>query len=256
MALIKCPECKKKVSDTVSCCPKCGFSIVGYLSENRISQEPEKNLRNKIKYFIISAIAMLLILLSFFGYINADIILNDISDEESSVYPLFGDSITTANDLLGKEITPILNGYIKDEDYTITAEADGDVYTFWFDSFVLGTDPNLILYVDNSTSKIIKVHYSFRVANGGNFSDYSHYLKFSRISSDLTDYYDVDPIYTYLANKKQIKVSKDKFANLADNKKTTFYVTWESTKGKAVYSLTNLYEEKKEYGTLTFIKNF
>ena len=27
MALIKCPECKKEISDTVAICPNCGFNI-------------------------------------------------------------------------------------------------------------------------------------------------------------------------------------------------------------------------------------
>ena len=27
MSLIKCPECKEEISDTVNACPKCGFTL-------------------------------------------------------------------------------------------------------------------------------------------------------------------------------------------------------------------------------------
>ncbi len=245
MALIKCPECKKKISDTVSRCPKCGFSIIGYLSENRVSEGDGKH--KKIKIFVICAIGILLLLLSFLVYMYADNNLNDISDEENITYPLFEDSITTANDLLGKDITSILNGYIEDEDYTLTSNEDNIIYTFPFESFVLGTDTDLILYVDNSTSEITKVQYSYRISQ---YSTVSFRSRVFRLRQELTDYYDADPIYTYLSNKKHIKISKEEFGN----RKTTYYITWENEKGKAVYSQTNLYEEKDEYGTLTFTK--
>ena len=248
MALIKCPECKKKISDTVSHCPKCGFSIAYHLSENRISQITEKNSRKKIKIVIVSVIVLLLVLTSIFVYMNADTIWNDVSDEESSLYPLFGDSITTANDLLGKEITPILNGYVEGKDYAMTSKTD-DIFTFPFEDFELGTDPEIVLYVDNSTSEITKVHYSFRMSQ---YEINGFRIQMSRFRQELTDYYDADPIYTYLSNGKQIKTTKEEFDNLLN--KTTYYITWENEKGKTVYSQTNLYEEKDEYGTLTFTK--
>ena len=36
MSLIKCPECKKKISDTVSFCPNCGATITDHIKEQRI----------------------------------------------------------------------------------------------------------------------------------------------------------------------------------------------------------------------------
>lgn len=252
MALIKCPECKKKISDTVSCCPKCGFSIAGYLSENRLSQDLEKNSGKKIKIFVVSVIVLLLALTSIFVYMNADTIWNDVSDEESSLYPLFKDSITTANNLLGKEITLILNGYAEGKDYTITSKGNESVYTFPFEAFELGTHPELVLYVDNSTYEITKVHYSYRMSQ---YDTNSFRSQVFRLRQELTGYYDADPAYTYLSNEKQIKTTKEDFDNInLKNRKTTYYITWENAKGKAVYSQTNLYEEKDEYGTLTFTK--
>ena len=34
MSLIKCPECKKKISDTVSFCPNCGATITDHIKEH------------------------------------------------------------------------------------------------------------------------------------------------------------------------------------------------------------------------------
>lgn len=205
---------------------------------------------------MISVIAIIIILLSFFISMCAGYILSNTSYEEISVYSLLSysteDSITTANDLLGKEITPILKGYIEGEDYTVTSEEDSVAYNFPFEACELGADPNIILYVDNSTSIIIKVHYSFRLENG---VAKSSPLRLYSIKKKFTNYYDVDTAYSYSENDKQIKVSKEKFNNLINsNKKATFYMTWENTETKAIYSFSNLYEEKKEYGTLTFTK--
>lgn len=35
MSLIKCPECKKKISDTVSFCPNCGATITDHIKEQQ-----------------------------------------------------------------------------------------------------------------------------------------------------------------------------------------------------------------------------
>ena len=51
MALIKCPECKNKVSDKATSCPKCGFNILTYTPPSKpkkreLTPEEEK-LANK-----------------------------------------------------------------------------------------------------------------------------------------------------------------------------------------------------------------
>lgn len=35
MALIKCPECGKEISDSAQMCPNCGFSIIGCFNEKK-----------------------------------------------------------------------------------------------------------------------------------------------------------------------------------------------------------------------------
>lgn len=187
-----------------------------------------------------------IILLSCFIFMNAD----TNSNEEIIIYPLFGEDITTANDLLEKNITTILNGYIEDKDYTMKTDEDCTTYTFPFTEYSLGSNPNLILYVDTESSIITKVQYAFRIADTNSNINYGFIIR----KNEFTNYYDADPVYTYLDNNgKHIKLNKDGLWD--SNKKTTYYVTWESSKGKLVYSFTNLYEEKKEYGTLTFTKN-
>lgn len=36
MALISCPECKNKISESAECCPKCGFGLNKSSSEEKI----------------------------------------------------------------------------------------------------------------------------------------------------------------------------------------------------------------------------
>lgn len=51
MALIKCPECKRVISDTVTTCPHCGYSISQYEKEialegaktSPVEMEPDNN---------------------------------------------------------------------------------------------------------------------------------------------------------------------------------------------------------------------
>jgi ABC-type multidrug transport system fused ATPase/permease subunit len=56
MSLIKCPECKKKISDTVSFCPNCGATITDHIKE----QQKGKGKSSK-KIIIISLIIFLIL---------------------------------------------------------------------------------------------------------------------------------------------------------------------------------------------------
>lgn len=49
MALIKCPECKKKISNTIKTCPNCGYELK---EEDRKVKKKETNSKNHyIMYF-------------------------------------------------------------------------------------------------------------------------------------------------------------------------------------------------------------
>lgn len=254
MSLIKCPECKKKISDTVISCPKCGFSIADNLDAINSSEICRKNIKRRIivlSLIIIVILSTILVTYNIYNHSQADTVeeTDEIKGlERKRKYPLSKQNVLTmVNDILGKDSSEILDGYTEGEDYTISKNEDYTYFTF------SKSDYDLILHTDSS-SKITKVQYSFRIDdNRGNFQFYVDSTNpISRV--DATEYYDVDPVYTYLdANNNHIKTTQDDFLYSRD-KKTTYYITWESTKGKAVYSLTNLYEEKKEYTNWIFTK--
>ncbi len=43
MALIKCPECGKEVSDKAESCPNCGFGVADYVKENKKEVDCKRN---------------------------------------------------------------------------------------------------------------------------------------------------------------------------------------------------------------------
>lgn len=68
MALIKCPECGKQISETTPSCPHCGYQLMANLSKPQIAptkiEEPEANKKTGI-LFLVGGIAMVPI--SFLG---------------------------------------------------------------------------------------------------------------------------------------------------------------------------------------------
>ena len=65
MALIKCPECKRTVSNKADICPKCCFPIKDYMPTQEEINEQNKKLEEKkakkkrIKKWLIIAIAII-----------------------------------------------------------------------------------------------------------------------------------------------------------------------------------------------------
>ena len=67
MALIRCPECNKKISSTVSTCPKCGYQISSEeREESVINGEKEKPKKKTTMLFVIIASSIALLLLIMF----------------------------------------------------------------------------------------------------------------------------------------------------------------------------------------------
>ena len=52
MALVKCPECSKQISDQAENCPSCGYSIKKENSESEFHRWRKK----RLKYFLILCI--------------------------------------------------------------------------------------------------------------------------------------------------------------------------------------------------------
>lgn len=73
MALIKCPECGRNVSDTANACPNCGFAISGIENIQELSRIKEEELgdikREKSKTAVICAIiAIIFAITCYAGY--------------------------------------------------------------------------------------------------------------------------------------------------------------------------------------------
>lgn len=62
MALIKCPECGKEVSDSALICPQCGYPIKTPLQSS--IQTVQDN--NHKKYFVVSNIALIIVAIMWF----------------------------------------------------------------------------------------------------------------------------------------------------------------------------------------------
>lgn len=272
MALIKCPECKRTVSNKADACPKCCFPIKDYkptqeeIDEQNKKFEEKKTKKKRIKKWLIitvSIISSVCVICCGIG-IGYNIWYDYQEQKEyDSKYPLFTDSyvldadpygLTNENNIIGEKISTILRGYEENEDYTISIEDDCVVYTFLNGGFPLGFDVDLVLYTSNET--IYKVEYTFRYEQGFNkgFSN-SFRLNFSDVKSDLTDYYDVDPIYAgyNFDDDEYVIMTKDEFDSLDYvNYYDVTFITWESENGMAILSFTNMFEEKDEYGAMTF----
>ena len=66
MALVKCPECKKKISNSASTCPNCGFPVGEYdfqpaLVQMEKRQNRLKNVLKKLCVILVSTFALILI---------------------------------------------------------------------------------------------------------------------------------------------------------------------------------------------------
>jgi len=100
MALIKCPECEQSISDKASKCPKCGFPIQEYLSQNADTpsveiempievpaafQELPPKKRDKKKLTIIAIVACIAVIIVLGIIIAAKQFTPNISVEDISI---------------------------------------------------------------------------------------------------------------------------------------------------------------------------
>lgn len=73
MALVKCPECGKKISDKALVCPKCGFPISETEADNKesnITKVPlTKSIHNAQKIILIAIAVILISFGSFFSWL-------------------------------------------------------------------------------------------------------------------------------------------------------------------------------------------
>lgn len=72
MAIIKCPQCAKSISDKQSICPHCDLDMNDLTEEKLHSLSKIKSLKNSQSIMTHQAIAMLLFLIGVFTFYNSD----------------------------------------------------------------------------------------------------------------------------------------------------------------------------------------
>lgn len=280
MALIKCPECKKKVSQIAEVCPRCGFPIksYGFIEKSKPKRNYKKILRTIGIVFValsILFIAVAFIIEAIDDYIYEKQIEAD-KDERGRLFQLsrvnpadiYG--LSNENNILGEQIYEILEGYTEGEDYTISFNEYCTIYTFkirdeyayqptfnsyssYKASFSFG-EANLIIYTSPTEPIIDMFEYQFRISNSN--GNNSQYLKISNLKNILTTYYDVDPSYTYLGEDGYVHIDNETFMSFfLDDYKYLYHIDWEGKKGNATISIFNFNEEASNICSVIFSNN-
>lgn len=185
MALINCPECKKKISETASKCPNCGYKI----KANKIKHNITKNNIYVITVFIIIFVMFLLLIVSKNNNnsitTNNNIIKTTTNYSDNSqknetytgvVYEL--DSLTNSKKTADLFIEA-MNEYITRDEYYMDSKlvyyktTNENKYTFYEYSGKDGAYINLIF--NNLTGKFhcISIH--------AEEDSYKYYLQFKQI---------------------------------------------------------------------------
>lgn len=100
MPLIMCPECKKKISDTIEECPQCGFKITAEVVEEL--QEEQKKLQKK---GTIGCLSIIIIVIAFIVYANVS-----QKNKIKALGPVYNESY----DGSVKQVKQYLNANLKD----------------------------------------------------------------------------------------------------------------------------------------------
>jgi hypothetical protein len=206
-----------------------------------------------------------ILFLSIFSFIfitvAVSIYLCSFNEQEQEKYPLFERSfilqnadpygLSNENNIIGKEISEVLFGYIEGEDYTVASSENLTTYEFPISEnyFCLGSNPKLLIYVPNDDSIIDSIGYSFRYSSIKEERTSLYFFK-----NEITNYYDVDPIYSYLNGQENITTDNDTFYSLSHDEdfKTIYSISWKNSTESAVFILTELYDEKRERGIILF----
>jgi len=133
MALIKCPECGKSVSNTADSCPNCGYNLRKYAKSTRIKNEL-KPLR--IVVGILSIVLMAAIYISAFQHG-----IGNILKEGSAVN---GEIIFIISTLMGISGLAVIMTLNSKKYYYIYAE--GVVYTVCLLIYMINSKPKFNLF--------------------------------------------------------------------------------------------------------------
>lgn len=114
MALIKCPECKKKISDQCNSCPHCGYPITSSeesnaneketLEKEKSTAENKNPIYKKVWFWIVVGIAVITIGVALFFIINRDTKPKYDKDGQPVFVDLTNEVYTNAKKYLGYHI--------------------------------------------------------------------------------------------------------------------------------------------------------
>lgn len=104
MALIKCPECEKEISDMAAACPNCGYSLHPVVAQKPLSEEKKKAIK---KLGIIGAIGIALMIMLIL--LIPKIKVATLSAEEKCLY---SGIVELRKDLLNEESLQIKEVYV------------------------------------------------------------------------------------------------------------------------------------------------
>lgn len=157
MALIKCPECGKEISDKVKACPHCGFPLVEesaqMLPNLTNPQEVEvtgvkiKNLNTK-RFLIIGFAFVAFLILAIVGYkLYSE---QKAKKDYETAFNIYVDNITTAQNLMltaGTTSEEIANLTMKVWSNAIYKESDSETDKYTRPNGIFVSDFNIVLAI-------------------------------------------------------------------------------------------------------------
>ena len=226
--IVCCPECNSAISDTAKFCPHCGHTV-----------KKEKH-KNKLLLFLVIFQSLIIVALAVLSLnLYTELLYFSGVATEKSAFPYSSDNkydpygFAGKNNIIGEDISIILEQFEVGIDYTISKNDVFCAYTFSEQiDYPVGDRASLTLYTDAGSSKITLIEYSFHLKADG--SDLA--LRYYMAMKDLTDYYDMEPTFSYVTSDYTIaKVTSDEFSTLLRKEfKTLYTVTWEMNDNLAV----------------------
>ena len=245
MALIQCPECGKQVSHQAIICPNCGYKVMNYVNQLRIEHSittlkckskkaVKRFLKPALTAIIASGAVFLIVALASLFY---DIYLRLQPEPEPDIFEYVSSNkyepfaLTAENNIIGKDISVVLNGLFEGKDYRLESDSDSHSYTFYEQiDYPRGENAELTIHAGINNNLVHMIEYSFSTDIN------SSHLSITRLCEKLTTYCDASPSYTYMNDEGFLEdFPEDNFTLYMANNKNIYYIIWEA--GDLVVSL-------------------
>ena len=259
-----CAYCGKKLNVDAKFCDNCGKRTANPQTTNRkkvdIVQYIRKFTLKKLLKIIVILIAIILgvnILTEIFRYVSEYV--EDYRDplfscDSNSYYDPFG--LAEENNILGKEISVVLEKYEEGVDYVVYENEYYTSYTFERDiNYPAGEQTELVLYTPVGESYIDRIEYHFRTMIGGSndLMNIRNAREMTEVCSGISSYYDAEPSYSVMYDFDIYDITKEEFKEfLRDDVKGLYNVIWEDEDMNIALSVSNIYDEKLDSGSVSF----